>query len=287
MQEVEDVWLFADNVESRQLPWSIAQLQDVWTDSISRYPQLSLFCAGNSKELRSTAVPGILIGRFEPTLYSYTHNRTGVVPGTNTLRLRISRIFWRYLHKIGIRTCYLACSSDFVLISQEPIPPVEVIVKRALVGTPAHIYRGLFEQRDRFDQPFVRGEFHPAYVRFDYRNPLTSEAGDRLRDEMLPEPLADRLIDTRNAADLALAISAAVEKLLNAVELQMLDICLFIDRSGTLLCGEISPDNMRIKSLLGNADFDKDLWRKARPAEELTSQWADLHSRLSTANAAR
>lgn len=285
MPATDDVWLFAENLAARQLPWPVAQLRKVWADAISSYSQLPLFCAGNSKELRWTGVPGILIGRFEPTLYSYTHNRAGVVAGTNALRLRISRIFWRHLHSIGIRTCYLACSADFVLVSQETIPPVEIIVKRALVGTPAHIYRGLFEHRDRFDQPFVRGEFHPAYVRFDYRNPLTSEGGERLRDEMLPEPLADRLIDTRSARDWALRISAAVETLLNRVGLQMLDICLFMDQSGTILCGEISPDNMRIKASSGTGDFDKDLWRKARPAEELTSKWEELLSRLDTANA--
>jgi phosphoribosylaminoimidazole-succinocarboxamide synthase len=283
----DDVCLFSDNVAARRLPWSVAQLRDVWEESVSRYAELPLFCSGNSKELRCTSVPGLLIGRFLPTLYSYTQNRTGIVPGTDSLRMKISGIFWRHLHGIGVRTCYLACSGDFILVSQELIPPVEVIVKRALIGTPAHIYDRLFEQRDRFDKPFVKGERHPAYVRFDYRNPLTSAAGDRLRDEMLPLPLADRLIDTENATGLALKVSTAVEELLNAVGLQMLDICLFVDRSGTVLCGEISPDNMRIKSLESDADFDKDLWRKGRPAGELTAQWANLHSRLDAAHAPR
>jgi phosphoribosylaminoimidazole-succinocarboxamide synthase len=169
---------------------------------------------------------------------------------------------------------------DFVLASEEAIPAVEVIVKRALLGTPAHIYDGLFERRDRFDRPFVKGEQHPAYVRFDYRNPLISETGDRLRDEMLPLPLADRLIDTAIATDLALRVTAAVDELLNAVGLQVLDICLFVDQTGNVMCGEISPDNMRIKPLGNDGDFDKDLWRKNRPAEEIITQWTILLSRL-------
>ncbi len=261
-------------------------LQELWTESVAGYANLPLFCAGNSKELRRTAVPGILIGRFLPTLYSYTSNRAGIAPGTDALRMKISRIFWRHLHGIGINTCYLACSADLVLASEEVIPPVEVIVKRALVGTPAHIYHDLFKHCDRFDRPFVRGEQHPAYVRFDYRNPLTSETGERLRDEMLPGPLADRLIDTAVATDSALRITAAIDKLLNAAGLQVLDICLFFDDTGTVLCGEISPDNMRIKSLSGGGDFDKDLWRKDRPAEEIIARWTVLLSRLETANAA-
>ena len=286
MLNVDDVWLFANNVVARQLPWSVSQLRDVWADSLYRYAKLPLFSSGNSKELRRTTVPGILICRFLPTLYSYTHNRSGVVPGTDALRLRISRIFWRHLHQIGVKTSYLACSPGYVLVSQERIPPVEVIVKRALVGTPAHIYHGLFEHRDRFDRHFIKGERHPSYVRFDYRNPLTAETGERLRDEMLPLPLADRLINTEAASDLALRTAAAIEALLNAVGLQLLDICLFLDQSGTVLCGEISPDNMRVKSMANGADFDKDLWRKDRPTEELMAQWADLLSRLDADNAA-
>jgi len=284
MQSVQDLWLFPDNVAARRLTWSSALLHDLLTDSVAHYAKLPLFCTGNSKELRRTDVPGILIGRFFPTLYSYTQNRAGAVPGTDALRMQISRVFWRLLHSVGVKTCYLACRSDFVLATEEVVPSVEVIVKRAIVGTPAHIYHGLFEQRDRFDRPFVKGELHPAYVRFDYRNPLTSGAGERLRDEMLPLALADRLIDTTAAADSALKVTETVNQLLNAVGLQVLDICLFFDRSGRILCGEISPDNMRIKSLASGADFDKDLWRKARPAEEITRQWGDLLSRLNNAH---
>jgi hypothetical protein len=61
---------------------------------------------------------------------------------------------------------------------------------------------------------------------------------------------------------------------------------LFFDESGTVLCGEISPDNMRIKSLSDAADFDKDLWRKNRPAQEIIAQWTVLLSRLEAADAA-
>ena len=102
---------------------------------------------------------------------------------------------------------------------------------------------------------------------------------------MLPLPLADRLIDTDSAAKSALRITGAVDKLLNAVGLQVLDIFLFFDDTGNVLCGEISPDNMRIKPLSNAGDFDKDLWRKGRPAEEIIAQWTNLLSRLETANA--
>jgi phosphoribosylaminoimidazole-succinocarboxamide synthase len=281
---VQDCWIFADNVAARGLCWSDTMLRELWTESVASYAALPLYCTGHSKELRRTAVPGVLIGRFLPTLYSYTSNRAGLVPGTDTLRLQISRLFWRQLHRLGVATCMLACGTEFVLVSEEVVPPVEVIVKCALVGTPAHIYQDLFAHRDRFGRPFVKGEAHAPYVRFDYRNPLTSKAGERLRDEMLPLALADRLIDTAAAGERALRVTAAVDALLNAVGLQVLDICLFFDQAGTILCGEISPDNMRIKSLSDGGDFDKDLWRKNRPAEEIVAQWTSLLTRLQAAD---
>jgi phosphoribosylaminoimidazole-succinocarboxamide synthase len=281
-----DCSIFRDNIVARRLPWSSETVEQVWHESAARYSDLPLHCVGNSKELRRTAIPGLLIGRFLPTLYSYTINRAGTVPGTDALRMQISRIFWRRLHRAGIATCYLACGNDLVLASEEAIPPVEVVVKRALVGTPAHIYHGLLTRHDRFGRAFRKGAPHPAYVRFDYRNPLSSAEGKRLRDEMLPEALADRLIDTGAAAETALRIMDAIDPLFAAVGLQVLDICFFLDQTGTVCCGEISPDNMRVKSLSQAVDYDKDLWRKNRSADEITAQWTELLSRLEAADAA-
>jgi phosphoribosylaminoimidazole-succinocarboxamide synthase len=282
---VDDCWIFVDNLAARQPSLSAAMLQQLWADSVAGYADLPLFCAGNSQELRTTAARGILIGRLLPSLYSYTSNRIGEVPGTDVLRMKISQLFWRKLHRLGIPTCYLACSSDFMLALEEAVSPVEVIVKQALVGTPAHIYLGLFERRDRFARPFVKGERHPPYGRFDYRNPLVSARGERLRDEMLPSLLADRLIDTEAAAELALRVAMEVDKVLHAAGFQLLDICPLFDDAGSVVCGEISPDNMRIKSLRDERDFDKDLWRKDRPAEEIVAQWTTLLSHLEAADA--
>jgi phosphoribosylaminoimidazole-succinocarboxamide synthase len=279
-------WIFHDNIAARQLPFAAAMIERLWTECVFKFSELPLYFRGNSKEIRRTTVEGLLIARFLPTLYSHTTNRAGTVPGTDTLRTRISRIFWRELHRRNITTCYLACGSEFILLSEHAIPPVEVVVKRALVGTPAHIYYDLFTRHDRFGHPFVKGELHPPYVRFDYRNPLVSAGDERLRDEMLPPQLADRLIDTAAAKGTALRMFSIVDEMLRAVGLQMLDVCFFLDESGTICCGEISPDNMRIKSASDALDFDKDLWRKNRTADEIVTQWGTLLSRLEGAHAA-
>ena len=66
---------------------------------------------------------------------------------------------------------------EFALVTEERMPPVEVIVKAALVGTPAHIDHGFVGTMDRHGRPFEKGEPHDPYVRFDYRNPLPDEHG--------------------------------------------------------------------------------------------------------------
>jgi len=40
---------------------------------------------------------GLRLWRLKPTLYSITFNRSGVVEGTDNLRLRVSEILWNLL----------------------------------------------------------------------------------------------------------------------------------------------------------------------------------------------
>ena len=242
-------------------------------ESAELFSELPLYHRGNSKEMRRTPVPGILIQRFLPTVYSYRYNRAGEIPGTDALRMRISRFFWDRLRRAGLATCVLAAGDEFALVTEERVPPVEVIVKAALVGTPAHIYHGLIGRLDRQGRPFEKGEPHAPYVRFDYRNPLTDVHGDRLRDEQLPRALAERLMDTAPAERTALRVFDVVEQECRRAGFTVLDFCLFLNESGDVLCGEISPDNMRIKSLATQEDHDKDIWRKSGSPELLLARW--------------
>jgi phosphoribosylaminoimidazole-succinocarboxamide synthase len=172
------------------------------------------------------------------------------------------------------------------LITEEQVPPIEVIVKAALVGTPARIYHRIFDHTDRFGRRFEMGRRHAPYVRFDYRNPLEGPTGERLRDECMPAMLADRFIDTPQATESALAAFAVVERALRRVDLAVLDACFLFDVTGRVLCYEVSPDNMRVK----RADwerggrfeeaFDKDLWRDGADEPVLRAQWSALRAEL-------
>ena len=258
-------------------------LNNLFQESINNYVNLPSYHKGESKEIKQTKQAKILIQRFLPSVYSYTANRAAIIPGSDEIRMAVSKILWKPLHKAGIPTCVLAMTNRYALITEEKIPPIEVIVKAALVGTPAHIYHGIFNKSDRFGNPFIKGEIHNPYVRFDYRNPVCDKKGNRLKDELLPIALARRFINTDVAENTALKIYFLVQKTLNKVNLQVLDFCLFLDETGGILCGELSPDNMRIKDLSCKTDYDKDLWRKGKTKEELLEKWNKIRTILENA----
>ncbi len=271
---------FHSNPRLQTLRQSQQQLEEIFRFCKKNFEDLAIFHKGNSIEIRETTIPGILIEKFSPTIYSYTANRAGIVDETNFIRMAVTRIFWNQINKQKISACTLACDGDTALITKEVIPPVEVVVKGALIGTPAHVYYGIFDHRDRFGKPFVKGEGHAPYVRFDYRNPLQNETGTRLHDECLPPALAERFINTKVAEQTALKVFNIVEQTLQGVSMRVLDMCLFLNVTGEIVCGELSPDNMRIKDIQNTQDFDKDVWRKGKSSEELLTKWREIQARL-------
>ena len=278
--------VFGSNPRRRTLGVSDAELAAICSDGAARFAEYPIYHTGESTEIRHTPAPGLLIQRMIPPLNSITSARKGIVAGTERLRLASSPTLWAALHREGLATCHLACDGDYVLISEERVPPIEVIVKAAFVGTPTRIYHGLAGRTDRFGQRIAENCQHAPYVRFDYRNPLRGPAGASLRDECMPEALADRLIDTRAATRTALAVFAVVRSRLARVGLDVWDACFLFDATGEILCYEISPDNMRIKSAGWANDpqaaneFDKDLWRRGTDTALLAHQWRILAAQL-------
>lgn len=278
--------LFSANPRRSAIALTDGELETLCADASAHFTKLPPYNLGESTETRRTPAPGLLIQRMLPSLNSITHERKGTVVGTDRLRYQISRLFWAALHREGLATCHLACDDGYVLISEEHTAPVEVIVKAALVGTPARIYQGLLARTDRFGRSFAEPVRHEPYVRFDYRNPLRSPTGERLRDECMPEALADRLIDTRRATRTALSVFEVVRSRLARVGCEVLDACFIFDETGEVLCYEVSPDNMRVKSTGWASDprltneFDKDLWRNGADEALLTSQWSALSEQL-------
>lgn len=286
---MSDLIAFRENPRCLATGIGERELLTLHADAVRRFDELPLVLRGESSELRRTPVAGILIQRMLPSLNSASQKRKGQIEGTVQARLATSSVLWRRLHRRGLATCHLTCDGANLLVTEEKVPPVEVIVKAALIGTPTRRYHGLFTHTDRHGQPLVKNAVHEPYVRFDYRNPARDAAGEPVHDECMPVALADRFIDTRVAERTALEIFALIQDSLRAVQLTVLDACFILDESGRVLCYELSPDNMRIKRA-GWSDapraadeFDKDLWRDYAEDQQLLDQWSAL-ARMLRAN---
>lgn len=271
------------------------------------FAELPLVIEGESKEVRYAGAGQVVI-RFKPTIYSFTANRTGVVEGSDVLRLKASRIFAQVLEEAGIKHAYRQVTDRWVLatlvlqpetardpepfrpddLSQEELkalptaPPIEVVVKRMHSGTSKHRYFGMSGHPLRASHglfagfTFAADDAYPQpIVRFDWRNPLTDDAGKRLADEILPDPVADWFIDSAKARRTAERVFDALTDFLNERDVVCYDLCLFITEDGETVFGEISQDCGRYRHFdLGS--LDKDVWRAGGSSQRVLEKWQML-----------
>ena len=252
------------------------------------FESLPLLIEGESKIIRRWTRELVVI-RHKPTVYSYTHNRYNVAPGTDAARARFSAAAYRYLSdgERPIRHAFVGLLEQdgelFTLQRRVETANLEVRVKRYHIGSPVHRYRftehhettlnsGPLQRWTRFEQPLVC---------FDWRHPLRDEAGERLADEPLPDDYAavwmENILDAKT---LARETFLQLETLFRDAGFQLIDICFFIDRTGRVLYGEISPDCMRIRPLDSDLEtspsYDKDLWRQGAAGETLLQRYEML-----------
>lgn len=244
---------------------------------------LPLLKEGESKEVRNAGVSTdgkrICVIRFKPTIYSFTANRCGVVPGSDLLRLRATKRMVDVLKQAGIPHAYRVVGERYVLAEYVDDPNVEVIVKQYHSGTSKHRYYGMAGRRVRAGSNFEDTYFenmgaypHPI-VRFDWRNPFEHPTtGVRLADEVMPEDVADWWIDTKMARRTALRTFDVLSEFLGQRDVLLYDLCLFISADGSTVFGEISQDCGRFRHFdLG--ELDKDVWRAGGSHDEVLEKW--------------
>lgn len=262
---------------------------DVQELSDAAFERLPLVREGESKIVRD-AGDGQVVVRLKPTIYSFTHHRSGIVPGSDDLRVRASAIFDRCLKAAGVDTAFLDFGPRYILARRiEAPPPIEVIVKAAHVGTPKHRYFGMGGATIRASHPRhggIRvdddGRYPSPLVRFDWRNPLVDpRSGEPLADEVLPDAQADWFIDTAEARITALRAFESLSSFLDAVGVSLLDICFFLTEDGKTSFGEVSPDCARFRDAQGDA-LDKDVWRQGGSSPQVLHKWQALVDRIST-----
>jgi phosphoribosylaminoimidazole-succinocarboxamide synthase len=164
---------------------------------------------------------------------------------------------------------------------------LEVRVKRYHIGSPLHRYRYTERHRSTLDTgPVTRWtRFPETVVCFDWRNPLADEHGTRLADEPLPDDYARLwMADVDRAKAVARQTFLWLERLFADRGVILIDICLLLDRTGTTLYGEISPDCMRVSLQAANpaaaARAAKDIWRAGGSSDELRHSYLEIYERI-------
>jgi phosphoribosylaminoimidazole-succinocarboxamide synthase len=255
-------------------------------------------------------MPTLALVELKPTLYSFTHNRYGNVDGTDNLRNDFWNLFSSKLNNsminfqlenINFVSRNLNClaqkwvdMSDYTLISDhlgfiahkskiynlvifdKAIPNIEVVWKKYLYGTMKHTLDTVdkYPVRNRPETKIqYEGILPKSITRFDWRNPLPG------KDECIPEDFADFYIDVKNAKLTSEVTSLLLSSILIESGFYLIDLCYFMNESGTQIKSEITPDGMRIKNFK-NESFDKDLWRHGSANETIVDTWIKLLAEL-------
>jgi len=256
---------------------------DIHTLTHEQFCQLPLLVEGESKIVRDAGHGNVVIA-LKPSIYSYTSNRNGDVPGSEHLRIKAAKIFNDILQKNGIDTAYKEVGEKFIFSRyiQNP-PPIEVIVKAFHVGTPKHRYYKMSAFPIRKNHPKFagfkltdEGPYPEPMVRFDWRNPMYHpETQERLADEVLGEEQADWFIDTKQAKKTAHHAFKVLSDFLIERKIVLCDICFFISSDGKTIFGEVSPDCARFRHL-ETESLDKDIWRLGGSSAKILAKWQRL-----------
>ena len=260
------------------------------------FDDLPFVTEGESKVVRRHSA-GVVAIRLKPTVYSFTNNRYGEVAGTDRVRAFFAAEVFRRM-EAAVRDGQLDVETAFLALEHAPQGPLllqrdvdtcnlEVRVKRYHIGSPLHRYRFT----ERHASTLASGPITPwtrypdPIVCFDWRHPLTDDAGERLADEPISDDYAGLwMVDPVRAKVVARGAFIWLESLFAERDLTLVDICFFIDRSGRLLYGEISPDCMRVR--YGRADpehaqpGDKDAWRRGDRPEAVYARYRALYERV-------
>lgn len=261
------------------------------------FDQLPLLVEGESKIIKYWT-PKVVIEKFKPTVYSYTHNRYGLVDGTDAIRIKFTTAVYRKMAADGKGRPFAPASAFLAEIENEQglfivqqlvdACNVETRIKRYHVGSPVHryLYTAKYPSTQQNEAPIkLWTRFDTPVVCFDWRHPLTDEKNNRLADEPISDDYAALWIqDMPFAKKMALETFLWLEEMFFQSGITLIDMCIFIDRSGRIIYGEISPDCMRIRWNSQHPEqaesMDKDLWRKGAAPEKLYENYEKAYASM-------
>src|SRR5689334_20688647 len=97
---------------------------DIEKLAVDEFKELPLVVEGESKEIRYAGEGQVAI-RLKPTIYSYTHNRAGEIPGSDTVRLRAIQRLLPCIRELGLAHTYQEVNNNWILseLVRQPATP--------------------------------------------------------------------------------------------------------------------------------------------------------------------
>lgn len=271
------------------------QASSDWSCMRENWESLEVLTQGESKDIRIIDDDHVMV-RMIPSLYSYTHNRSAMIDGTDMMRLRSFEQLTEVLRGSGLQVAAVAFGPDYYVTRRlrkdgaDYVPPIEVVVKARHVGTPKHNLYQISDHPTLNSGRFEPDKPHSPYVRFDYTNPLRDAEGNRLRDECIPTQLAAHFINVAAAEQTALNAFCCLYAHMSSCGIRLDDICFKIDHTGRFIFGEVSPDCMRAVWIGDEADFfgtegqdtSKDSFRTGSSEDEVMDRYSRFVTALGT-----
>jgi phosphoribosylaminoimidazole-succinocarboxamide synthase len=258
------------------------------------FESLPLLVEGESKILR-LLTDNLVVEKFKPTVYSYTHNRYGIADGTDNIRVTFSAALYRRLFQYKDTVNHIPISSfvaeiknsngHFMVQKKVTSCNLEVRIKRYHIGSPLHRYKytELHHTVVGNKAPLTKwSRLEFPVVCFDWRQPLTDDNGNRLADEPISDDYARVWMEqVDHAKEMARNTFLWIEALFAKHGIILVDMCIFIDQTGKIIYGEISPDCMRIRWASNDLEtaqpLCKDNWRNGKSSDELLHQYTALY----------
>jgi phosphoribosylaminoimidazole-succinocarboxamide synthase len=214
---------------------------------------------GKAKKVFRTTCPGVVAVQYKDDATAFNAQKKAQLAGKGLLNWEISARLFEALEADGIASHYLGClAPGWMAVKEVAIVPVEVVLRNRAAGS---LCRQL---------PITPGTvLEPALLDLYYKDdelgdPLLTEARLELLGLLTPQ-------DREELERLARAVNAALQKRLEALDIELVDFKLEFGRSSggeLLLADEISPDTCRLwDTSSAEADgeeriLDKDRFRK-------------------------
>jgi len=251
---------------------------------------------------------------LKPTMYSFTHNRYGVVEGTDSIRVLFWELFATRMNNY-VSNYLLGNKVSDDLSNKNTVQLLKNVVNQELLTADYPFisnYLGKISA-NKTDYAIVKFADSIPPLEIVWKNYLVGTTKHNLKlidkyqtkdgqvieyegqlpldiirfdwrnplpdkDECIPDEFAEFYINTSTAREVARLASHLLNDILASKGYELVDLCYFMNYEGNRIHSEITPDGMRIKKK--GKSFDKDLWRQGKDKATIINVWTELYEDL-------